>query len=290
MKKSRKVKISTLGSQVTSAISVAMVLTLLGLMAMAMMTSSRLADDIRSNIGIVVKMLPGASDDDVMRVEQGLRARPGVVGADYSSPEAILAEEAALMGDDPAGILDENPFGGEFAVKLSPAYANSDSISRLAALITNDTAVDEIVSESEVVDSINSLLSRVSMVLLAAAAILLIISFVLINNTVSLAVYSRRFIIHTMKLVGATGGFIRRPFLLAGAATGAVSALIAIGAVAGLRVWAATFDPMVDELLTWPLMAWVFAGMLLAGPAICLTAAAMATNRYLRASYDDMFR
>ena len=133
-------------------------------------------------------------------------------------------------------------------------------------------SVDEVVTETAVVDSVNSVLSRTSVVLIAIAAALLIISFVLINNTVSLAVYSRRFITHTMKLVGATGAFIRRPFLLAGAATGAIAAAAACAILAGLRAYAANF-----------------AGLFAAGLLICLAASALSTNRYLRADYDEMF-
>lgn len=290
MKEKKKAKISTLGSQITSAVSVAMVLTLLGLMAMAMITSSSLADDIRRNIGVVVKVLPGARDVEVARVQRLIERQTGVAQTAYSGAEKILAEESALMGEDLAEMLDENPFGGEFEVSLLPAYANSDSIAAIVAAVSEDPTVDEIVTEAEVVDSINAVLNRLSWILLIAAAVLLVISFVLINNTVSLAVYSRRFVIHTMKLVGATGAFIRRPFLVAALLTGLVAAAVAIAAVGGVRAWAASFDPMVEELIGWGAMAWIFLGVLLAGPAICMIASAMATNRYLRASYDDMFK
>ena len=111
----------------------------------------------------------------------------------------------------------------------------------------------------------------------------------LINNTVSLAVYSRRFIIHTMKLVGATGAFIRRPFILAGIATGAIAAGVAIALLAALRAYAATFDPMVNLLLGWTDMAMIFIAMALLGILICALASTVATNRYLRADYDEMF-
>lgn len=290
MRKSHKVKISTLGSQVTSAISVALVLTLLGLMAMAMVTSARLADDIRSNVGFVVKLLPGASDDDIRRVERRISGAPGVAGTVYSSQADILAQESELMGEDISAILDENPFGAEFSVSVLPQYASSDSIASISDAFVSDPAVDEIVTESEVVDNINSFLKKLSLVLLTAAAALLIISFVLINNTVSIAVYSRRFVIHTMKLVGATWGFIRRPFIVAAFWTGIAAAACSIAAIAAVRAWGATFDPMVDELLGWPTMAWIFGCLLAAGPLICMAASSMATNRYLRASYDDMFK
>lgn len=290
MKSPRKVKISTFGSQLTSAISVALVLLLLGVMAMAMVTSHRLADDIRSNVAIIIKMMPGATDNETLRIQKLIGSQPAVSSVKYSSPDSILAEESRLMGENLADILDTNPFGGEFEANIRPDFVSSDSIEALASIISCDSAVDEVVTETEVVDSINSVLGRISAVLLIMAIALLVISFVLINNTVSLAVYSRRFIIHTMKLVGATGSFIRKPFLITGFITGIVAAAISIACVAGIRTYAATFDPIVDTILDWTSMIWIFAALLAAGPAICLTASAIATNRYLRAGYDNLFK
>lgn len=290
MTKKKSVRISTFGSQITSIISVTLVLLILGILAMTLQASRSLSDDIRRNIGFVVKLHPNASDTEINRVKQ-LVAATGVVDSYiFTSPENILAEESKLMGEDLGEMLDENPFGAEFDVKLHPRYASSDSIAAISAIISVDDAVDEIVTETAVVDSINSVIRRLSAVLLAIATALLIISFVLINNTVSLSIYSRRFIIHTMKLVGATGGFIRRPFVIAGVATGAVAAAIAIAVLAAIRAYSTSFDPTVDTLVSWPAMGWIFAGVLLAGLIICSLASVIATNRYLRAEYDDMFK
>lgn len=290
MSKKRFAKISTLGSRLTSIISVTLVLLILGILGMTLVASHGLSDDIRSNMGFVVKLSPAASADDASRVKRLLGATPGLASYQFSSPESILAQESQLMGEDIETMLDgENPFGAEFDVKVKPDYACADSIGALSAAISKDAAVEEVVTDSAVVDNVNSVLHRLSIVLLAVATALLIISFVLINNTVSLAVYSRRFIIHTMKLVGATGAFIRRPFILAGIATGAIAAGVAIALLAGLRAYAATFDPMVNLLLGWADMALIFIAMALLGILICALASTVATNRYLRADYDEMF-
>lgn len=290
MKDKRLAKISTFGSQITSVISVALVLLILGILAMALEASRSLSDDIRSNMGFVAKLTPAATDADINRVKALITSTPGVASYIYASPESILAEESRLMGEDFGKMLDENPFGAEFEIKVRPAYAIGDSIAAISARIATDDAVIETVSESAVVDSVNSVLRRLSIVLLSIAAALLIISFVLINNTVSLAVYSRRFIIHTMKLVGATGGFIRRPFVLAGVATGAIAAAVAIALLGAIRAYASTFDPVVEQVLPWMSMVIIFAGVTVAGILICTAASAIATNRYLRSDYDDMFK
>ncbi len=286
----RKAKISTFGSHLTSVISVALVLLILGILAMTLEASRSISDDIRRNIGFVVKASPSASDADINRLKQLVGQSPAVGSYIFSSPENIIAEESALMGTDIAEMLDENPFGAEFDIKLKPEYASGDSIAAIAAAFAADSAIDDVVTETAVIDSINSVIRRATAILLAIAAALLIISFVLINNTVSLAIYSRRFIIHTMKLVGATGAFIRRPFAIAGLATGATAAIIAIAILAALRAYAASFDPAIGHALSWETMAVIFGAMTLAGLIICFLASVIATNRYLRADYDDMFK
>lgn len=278
-----------MGSQLTSVISVALVLVILGILAMTLAGSRRLADDIRSNIGFVAKLAPESTSADVERVKGRIEALPGVQSYVFASPENILDEESRLLGQDISEMLDENPFGAEFDIKMKPEYASGDSIAAVSGVLAGDASVEEVVTETAVVDNVNSVLRRLSAVLLAVAAALLIISFVLINNTVSLAVYSRRFIIHTMKLVGATGAFIRRPFLAAGAVTGLTASAVAIALLAGARGYAATFDPVVAEILPWNLMGLIFAGVVVAGLVICTAASAIATNRYLRSGYDEMF-
>ena len=290
MTKRHSARISTFGSQITSVISVALVLLILGILAMTLEASRSLSDDIRRNIGFVVKLSPSASADDVNRVKHLVSASPAIDSYVFASPDNILAEESRLMGEDLGEMLDENPVGAEFDVRLKPRYACGDSIAAISAVIAADDAVDEIVTETAVVDSINSVIRRLTAILLAIAAALLIISFVLINNTVSLAIYSRRFIIHTMKLVGATGAFIPRPFLIAGLATGATAAAIAIAVLAAIRAYSTSFDAALDSALPWPSMGWIFAGVLACGLLICLIASIIATNRYLRADYDEMFK
>lgn len=282
-------RISTLGSRLTSIVSVTLVLIILGILGMTLRASSALSDDIRSNIGFVVKLSREASDIEAGTLRRQISEARFTESLVYSSAEAILAEESELMGTPLDSLLEENPFGAEIEVKVKPAYACTDSITAIATAMEAVPTVDEVVTQATVVDSVNSFLNRLSVVLLAIAAALLVISFVLINNTVSLAVYSRRFIIHTMKLVGATGAFIRRPFLLAGAGTGAIAGVAAAVILAGIRAYGATFDPIVDVLLPWWTMAWLLAAVIVAGVVICVLASVFATNRYLRADYDEMF-
>ena len=267
----------------------ALVLTIVGILAMTLDASSRVGQDIRSNIGFVVKVNRDATDVEIDCLSKQLQGAEYVSECVFTSADSILVYESRLIGERIDSLLDENPFGSEFDVKVLPDWANSDSINMIAGRLEFIPIVDEVVCQTSVVDDINSALGRFTLVLAAIAVALLAISFVLINNTVSLAVYSRRFIIHTMKLVGATGAFIRRPFLLAGLATGAVSSVIAIAMLAGARAYLGTLDAVFDQLLPWAGMWWVALLLAVTGPLICLAASAVATNRYLRADYDDMF-
>lgn len=289
MSRKPNARISTFGSQLTSIISVTLVLLILGILAITMLASRGLGDDIRSNIGFIVKINSSVDDTEINRLKRELTDSRFTESIAYISAEEILREESELMGEPLDSLLDENPFGSELDIKVRPEYANTDSIAMIASRIELIPSVDEVITEAAIVDSVNSVLSHTSIVLIAIAIALLIISFVLINNTVSLSVYSRRFIIHTMKLVGATGSFIRRPFLLAGAMTGTIAGVAACGILAGMRAYASTFDPLVDRLVSWADMAIIFGGLIVAGLLICVAASALSTNRYLRADYDEMF-
>lgn len=289
MARKRSTRISTFGSHITSIISVALVLLIIGLIAMGGVTTRNLSDDIRRNMGFTVKVARSAGDSDINELKRMFNTAEYVGSYVYSSPDDIFAAESQYLGEDLAMLVDENPYSAEFDVRVKPGYASTDSIENIRAALTALPQVDDVLTETSVIDNVNTAISRITLVLLVIAAALTVISFVLINNTVSIAVYSRRFVIHTMKLVGATGGFIRRPFITAGAINGVISAAIAGAALTAAQAYAVTLDPLAERLLTWPDLAVVVIGLVLLGVAICTLASLLATNRYLRAGYDDMF-
>lgn len=286
-KKSRR--ISTLGSRATSLVSVALVLVLLGLAALMTMAGKSLTDELRRNLGFIVKMERQCPEQAINAMKQALLASPAVDMLTYSSADDIMAQESEFLGDDIGSMLDANPYSPEFDIKVRPDYAAPDSIIMLTERFASLDGVAEVVTESAVIEGVDSTLRRVSSVLLIVAAILLIVSVTLINNTISLSIYARRFVIHTMKLVGATRGFIRRPFLRASALSGLLSGLVASAVITALRVYAPTVDPMLDGALPWTVVAGVCVIITATGVMICTATAVFATNRYLKASYDEMF-
>ena len=289
MAKRRANRISTFGSQLTAIVSVTLVLLILGLLAVIGIAGHAGADTLKSNLGFIVKLERSATEQNINRLKQMFNTAPYVASYVYSSAEDIMAAEAQYLGEDIAGLLDVNPYGAEFDVKVTSEYATVDSIESIASILGSDDAVETVMTENSMIAAVNSTLGRASWILLAIAAALFVISIILINNTVHLAVYSRRFVIHTMKLVGATGGFIRRPFILAGALNGLISAVIASALLMAMLAYGASIDPFIDACFSWQSCVIVLLMMIVVGVVICTMASLFATNRYLRADYDEMF-
>lgn len=289
MAKKRSQHISILGSRITSVVSVALVLVLLGVAALMTSAARKATDNVRRNMGFTIKMERGMGADEINNMKKRLAKAAYVESFVYASPDEILAQESEIIGEDIMALVDENPYGAEFDVKVRPQWAHSDSIASIALSVGSAKGVEDVLTDTGVIDSVNRNISRLTWIMLAVAAALLAISFVLINNTVSLAVYSRRFVIHTMRLVGATGAFIRRPFLKAGVATGLVASIAASAVLAVAQAYAMRSDAALAGVLDWRTSAIVYALLAAIGIIICLLASAFATNRYLRSDVDDYY-
>lgn len=290
MNKKRNQLVSTFSAQITSTVSVALVLLVLGIMALMGIAARSVTRDIKENMGFNIILAEDVADQAVNNLKQRLGQSPYVSSYSFISADDALHQWQEDMGEDLSGVLDVNPFYGEFDVKVKELYANVDSISAITETLKTDPAVSEISVHTEIVETINRNIRSVAIVLIIIASTLLLISFMLINNTVRLTIYSRRFIIHTMKLVGATPGFIRKPFLNNNIVHGIIAAVIATAILAGLLYYSHTLDSSVAYAVTWSDAASVFGGILVTGVLICFISALISTNRYLRLSYDDMFR
>lgn len=285
----RRKGISTLSSHVTSTISVALVLLLLGIVASLVVSAKFVTDSIKENIGFDIELKQDVPEQEINRMKQHFTGAAYVSSYTFYSAADALRQWTEDTGEDLEELVGVNPFSPEFEVKVRPAYASTDSIEAIVKRFQEHPAVAEVNVHADMVDSVNRNLHTLSLVLIAAAAAMTLISFVLINNTVRLAIYARRFLIHTMKLVGATGGFIRRPFIRANAAEGLVAAVLAGMLLGTLLYYAYTIDPVVAEIFTPAILAAIGGGMIVAGLIICVVASWTATNRYLSKTYDDLF-
>lgn len=286
--KSRK-GFSSLSVQATATVSVALVLLLLGMVASLGLAARSITTEIKEHLGFDVVLTENATLDRVNEFKQMFADAPYVASFRYFSPEQANETWREEMGENLTELLDVNPFLPEFEVNVKAAYAVADSLDAIVLPLTQMDDVYQVNSHSEVVDRVNRNLSTLMWVLLIAAAALLPISFVLINNTIRLTIFSRRFTIHTMKLVGASRGFIRRPFLLSNLLQAVIAAIIASALLGGMYAYLWTLDASLRLVLTDPMLLWVCGGMLVGGLALCLVAALVATQRYLTRSYDELF-
>ena len=277
------------GKHLTSTVSVGMVLLILGIVGCAAFAAGNITRHIRENLGFNMVMKMDADLTRINDMKKRLTASDFVASYDYMSPEEILEQENAYLGSDVEELLGTNPYQPEFNVRVKAQYASVDSLDKIISPLRNIDSVEEITVHTEMVESVNSNIGTLSLVLIALAGALLVISFVLINNTVRLTIYSARFLLHTMQLVGATNAFIRRPIIIGNILNGILAAEVAILLLCLLRVYAVSIDPDLALALPWSDLIYVFLGVVAGGIIICGTASWIATNKYLRQSYDDMF-
>lgn len=284
-----KRRISTLGSRFTSMVSVCLVLLLLGIGAMAGLIGNGVASEVRRNVGFTIKLTRNCTDVQRQRIAAALAANAAIASAEFMSADSILAEERRFIGESITDNIDENPFTAEFSVSLDPGATSPDSVSTITTSFGNLEGIEEIVSENAVIEGVDRALRRIGTFSLIGAAALLLVAIALINNTVSLSIYSRRATIHTMKLVGATRGFIRAPFVRSALWNGLAAGIAACILLTLIRSYASSFDPIVASSLPWTSMALLFAVLVAAGGILCALTATFAINRHLNSSYEDIF-
>ena len=245
--------------------------------------------DIRQNMGFDIMLSDNASDDDLSRMHAQVAKAPYALEVIPHSAAEAAKQWKEETGEDVEELLGVNPFQPELEVRVKEQWANTDSLRAIAQRIKQIELVDDIELQADMIDNVNSNIATLSVALSLVALALLFISFVLINNTVRLTVYARRFIIHTMKLVGATPAFIRRPIIIGNALQGLLASMIAIVFVWLLWDYIATFDPLISALVSDTEMIWIACGLVVTGVVICTLASLWAANRYISLSYDEMF-
>ena len=205
---------------VTACISTSLVLLLLGSVVLVVLSAGRLSDHVRENLELSLLLNDNTDEKDIERIVNYVTMQSYTKEVNYISKEDILAEQTASMGLDPTEFLGYNPYTASIEVKLNAEYANTDSIVPIKNHLMRYTQIREISYPNELMDNVNENIRKISVLLLVLALVLSLISFALINNTIKLTIYSQRFLLHTMTLVGASWNFIRRPFLIRNLAIG----------------------------------------------------------------------
>ena len=274
---------------ITSSISTTLVLLLLGMVVFFVLSANNLSNYVRENIGFTVLVSDDMKEPEALKFQKALNEKTYVKESAYISKEQALKEQTEAMGTDPAEFLGYNPFTASIKIKLNAEYANSDSIVWIEKEILANKKVMEVSYPQDLLDSINQNLQKVSLFLLGLAALLTLISFALINNTIRLAIYSKRFLIHTMKLVGASWGFIRRPFLLRNMWIGILAGLLADAILIAMASMLVKYEPELVEIVTPQTMLIVMASVFVFGLAITSLCAYISINKYLRMKASALY-
>ena len=288
--KSRNNAVSYFDMQfITSSISTTLVLLLLGLVVFFVLAGNNLSVYVRENINFSVLISDDMKETDILKLQKRLNNEPFVKETEYISKKQALKEQTEAMGTDPQEFLGYNPFTASIEIKLHSDYANSDSIAKIEKLIKRNTNIQDVLYQKDLIDAVNENIRNISLVLLALAVMLTFISFALINNTIRLAIYSKRFLIHTMKLVGASWGFIRRPFLKRNIWSGVLAAFIADTILMGAAYWLVSYEPELIRVITPEVMLLVSGAVLVFGVVITFLCAYLSINKYLRMKASTLY-
>ena len=291
MKRRKKYAGNRRGVQlVTLCISTAMVLVLLGLVVLSVQTSRNLSQWVKENLTVTVMLSDDVSVNGAKLLCRDLYHRPYSRNIDYISKDQALKEQSEAMGSDPSEFLGVNPFPATLELQLKSDYANRDSLKWIAKELQKNPKVTDVAYQVDLMDSVNRNLTKVNLLLLALAVLLTFVSFSLINNTVRLSVYSRRFLIHTMKLVGASWAFIRKPFMRQALLVGVVAAIVAIIALGGLVYGLYYYEPNILTVITWRELTITGVAVLLFGIIITATCSYISVNKFLRMSAGELYK
>lgn len=273
----------------SSVISISLVLLLVGVASMLLVNAKGVSDYFKENMQISVLMKQNVSDEDALAFRDELDEAPYIKSTDFISREQGQRELADQLGDDFLDVFETSPIPVSVDVTLKAEYVSADSLEVVRNEIALSPLVDEVVYQQSLVDALNANLSRISLVMAVFIGLLLFISFVLINNTVRLNVFARRFTIHTMKLVGATKSFIRAPFLVQSAFQGVFSAMIAnVVLVAVLFVMRSEFEQLF-RIFRMDLLLVVMGIVLVCGLIICLASTWFVVNRLVGLKKDELY-
>lgn len=275
---------------VTLCISTAMVLVLLGLVVFSVLIGRNLSSYVKENLVVTMMLDQDMSDTEAKQFCKMLQDRPFINSLQYVSKEQALKEGIKELGADPSEFADGNPFLSSIELTLNANYANTDSLRWISKELKNHPKVNEITYQKDLVEAVNKTIAKISLVLLLLAVLLTIVSFSLINNTVRLGIYARRFSIHTMKLVGASWGFIRKPFVKQALWVGIAAAILAILVLGGLIYALYYYEPDILTVLDWKVAAITAGVVLLFGIIITTLCANISVNKFLKMKAGDLYK
>lgn len=275
---------------VSTVISIALVLLMTGLLGLMMVHAKNLSNYVKENIVLNIIVSDGAKEVDVLAFQKQLDSHPYVLKSQYVSKELAARNLQKDLGEEFVEFLGYNPLLSSIDIYMKAEHANNESINTFSQQLSKNALVKEVIYQKSLIDMVNQNIRVIGLIILGFAGVLLIISVALINNTIRLSIYSQRFLIKSMQLVGATKGFIRKPFLGYGVLHGLLGALIAIILLLITLYVAQQQIPELVILRNWFEFSMVFVGVLAIGIMISFFSTYFAVSKYLRSKIYDLYR
>lgn len=288
MSTERFIKARTRSSSVGTVIGITLVLFMLGILGFMLLNARALERHFKENVKVDIYLKRDLKEVDVMKFRKRLDTEPFTRETQYVTADEAAEKLKTDMGEDFLGVLGANPLLPSIELNLQEAYASPDSLKWIADHLRTDASVHEVKYNPVVVENIDANMGKVRWVLAGFSALLLIIAVALINNTIRLAIYSKRFLIRTMHLVGATGWFIKRPFLGNSLWQGIIASILAIGLLVGCIQLLVHFQPDLSVLVQPVPLAILLGAVVVMGLIISLLSTWFAVRRYLRMNTDEL--
>src|SRR5690554_3618067 len=273
----------------STIISITLVLFMLGLLGMIVLNAQKISEHVRENIGFSLYLQEDLSAEELKTLQEDLKAKPFTNRIEYIDQKTAAEMLKKDLGEDFVDFLGYNPLSGSIDVYLKADYAIEEKTVEIEKALKRYPAVKEVVYQKDLIAEVNNNIRRISIVLLGFSILLLIVVIALINNTIRLAIYSKRFLIKTMQLVGATGGFIRRPFVARGILNGIISGFIATLLLMGVMYSAEQNFPTLVELKNVNLYLILFASVIVLGVLISWISTSLAVRKFLRMQSGDLY-
>ena len=279
------------GSYFMSMMSIALVLFLLGVFALLMMHAQKLSNHLKENIGFEVEMNSNVKEANVLQLQKELEAMPAVKSTEYITKEEAIQRLSEDLGEDFLQWLgnEENPLLPSIDVRFNADWANNDSLDVIQSQLLKNKDVKEIYYQKSLVNLINQNVKRIGIALMIASLILLIIAITLIRNTIRLSIYSKRFLVRSMQLVGATPAYIRRPFIRSGILQGFFGALLADALLTLLLYGLTKRLPELTFVQDYTIIIGIFVGIIILGILLGGLSTHSALRKYLNADVDRLY-
>ena len=276
-------------SYVSTIISISLVLFMLGLLGIILVNAKQISDHVKQNIGFSLYLKDDLSQSDIDKLQKVLQAKEYTNRIEYINKEQAAELLKKDLGEDFVDFLGYNPLSGSIDLYLNSEFAEETSVGSITRELKSLPAVKMVDYQKDLIAAVNSNVQKIGMILLGFSILLLIVVIALINNTIRLAIYSKRFLIKTMQLVGATGGFIRRPFVARGIFNGFLSGVIALLLLAGVMFSIRNNLPEFFELQNFNVYIILFSGVILLGILISWISTSLAVRKFLRMQSGDLY-